>query len=291
MRNISRNFPTARIAAVLLVLCHTAALACDERTPCETTYGRYFVRAPEGWNGAGPMPVVFFFHGYQSSARDVMDDADLARAVSGAGALLVAPDGLNKSWSIPGALSRGRDDIAFVRSVVQDVERRYPVDKSRLLASGFSAGGFIVWAIACNAGDLFAAYAPVAGAFLDPIPQNCLSGPVSIRHIHGTHDDMVPMTGRWIAGGRVRQSDVESSIARLRAVDGCPDAPTTITRQGELSCRNWSANACARSKEIVLCLHSDGHKFEAGWIADSLRWLSGLPAAARRASAAAAGKR
>ena len=273
-------------AALLLALCHSAA-SCDERTPCETAAGGYYVRPPEGWNGSSPLPAVVFFHGYQSSARDVMDDADLAREISGAGALLVAPDGLNKSWSIPGTLFHGRDELAFVRSVVKDVERRFPVDRSRLLASGFSAGGFIVWAIACNAGDLFAGYAPVAGAFLDPIPKDCSSGPVSVRHIHGTHDDVVPMQGRWIAGGKVKQSDVETSIARLRALDGCPDAPTSQAKQGDLSCRVWSATACASGKEIVLCLHDDGHKVEAGWIGDSLRWLTGLSATARRPGSAA----
>lgn len=277
---------TAWAATALLVLCHSAA-ACDERTPCETPTGRYHVRPPEGWNGSSPLPVVVFFHGYQSSARDVMDDADLAREISGAGALLVAPDGMNKAWSIPGTLFHGRDDIAFVRSVMKDVERRYPVDRSRLLASGFSAGGFIVWAVACNAGELFAGYAPVAGAFLDPIPRDCPSGPVSVRHIHGMHDDMVPMQGRWIAGGTVKQSDVETSIGRLRALDRCPDAPTSQSKQGDLSCRTWSANACASGKEIVLCLHDDGHKVEAGWVGNSLQWLSGLSATARRPGSAA----
>ena len=274
-------------AAIALLVSCPRAVACDDRTPCEVANGQYFVRAPEGWDGATALPTVVFFHGYRSSAREIMDDADLSREMSAAGALLVAPDGFDRSWSIPGRLAHGRDDIAFVRSVVADIERRYPVDKRRLLASGFSAGGFIVWAIACGAGDLFSAYAPVAGAFLDPIPGDCPSGPVSMRHIHGAADATVPMRGRWIAGGRVKQSDVEASVARLRALDGCPDPPTSVTRQGELACRAWSAYACSTGKEIVLCMHQDGHKVEAGWVADSLRWLSALPATARRSGVAA----
>lgn len=287
MRFVSRAILLAAQATAALFALPPYAVACDDRTPCRIANGKYLVRTPKGWDGATPLPTVFFFHGYRSSAREIMDDADLAREMSEAGALLVTPDGLNRSWSIPGRLAHGRDDIAFVRSAVADVERRFPVDKRRLLASGFSAGGFLVWTVACNAGDLFAAYAPVAGAFLDPIPGDCPSGPVSVRHIHGVKDDMVPMHGRWIAGGQVKQGDLETSIARLRALNGCPDAPTSIAQQGELTCRAWSASACSTGKEVVLCLHGDGHKVEAGWISDSLRWLSALPATARRSGAAA----
>lgn len=277
--------PSPRIALLVLaaVLAQAgAAVACDERAPCVVETGDYLVRPPAGWDGASALAVVVHFHGYRSSARDVMDDGELAREISAAGALLAAPGGLNGSWSIPGALSNGRDDLAFVRSVIADVQRRFPVDRSRLLASGFSAGGFMVWALACNAGGLFAAYASVAGAFLDPIPADCPSGPVSLRHIHGLGDTAVPMEGRKIAGGRVKQSDVEASVARLRAIDGCPEAPAVLLRDGELACRVWPAAACASGKEVQLCLHDGGHTADAGWIAGSLRWLGALPAAAKR---------
>lgn len=258
------------------------AHACGDRTPCELTDGQYFVRAPKGWDGRSPLPVVFYFHGYRSSAREAMDDAALAVAIGDAGALLVAPDGRNRSWTIPDALSTGRDDLAFVRAIMEDVAHRFPVDHTRSLATGFSAGGFLVWAIACRAGKTFAAYVSIAGAFLDPVPQNCPTGPVSLRHIHGARDATVPMAGRWIASGRVRQADIEASMARLRAVDGCPEAPNDIRAEDGLTCRTWSAARCSSGKELALCLHDGGHEFKPVWIVDALRRLSREPASARR---------
>ena len=263
--------------AGLAALVAGGARACDATTPCEVATGRYFVRTPANWDGARALPVAVFFHGYRSSASDAMADRALGDALSKAGVLLVAPDGRNGGWSIAGKLSTRRDDIAFVRDVLADLRRRYPVDESRLVATGFSAGGFMVWQIACSTGDLFAAYAPISGAFLDPIPERCPTGPVSLRHVHGTADTVVPMSGRWIAGGRVRQSDVKESVRRLRDVDACPDPPQWEERRGELVCQVWPAGYCRSGRELELCLHPGGHGFDPAWIVDAMDWAGRLP--------------
>ena len=152
----------------------------------------------------------------------------------------------------------------------------------------------MVWQLACKAGDLFVAYAPIAGAFLDPIPDECPTGPVSLRHVHGTSDDMVPMAGRWIAGGRIRQSDVRDSLARLRGLDGCPAAPSRKTREGDLDCETWAAADCTSGRELALCLHSDGHMMKGRWVVEAFDWLRNLPGRSTRgapgAKAAPAGK-
>ncbi|MCB1541757.1 MAG: prolyl oligopeptidase family serine peptidase [Rhodoblastus sp.] len=273
---MKRHVAVCILAGLASLAAARAASVCDASTPCEVASGRYYVRPPAGWDGARALPVAVYFHGYRSSAADAMADAALGEALSKAGVLLVAPDGLDGRWTIAGKLSAGRDDIAFVRDVLADLRRRYPIDERRLVATGFSAGGFMVWQIACAAGDLFAAYAPISGAFLDPIPENCPTGPASLRHVHGTADVVVPMSGRWIAGGRVRQSDVDASVARLREIDGCAERPKREERRGELVCRVWPAGACASGREIELCLHGGGHSFEPDWIVDAVNWAGRL---------------
>lgn len=269
-------------ALAVTIACAAPARACDATTPCEIASGRYFVRAPQGWDGKSPLPAAVFFHGYRSSAADTMSDAALGEALSKAGVLLVAPDGAKGSWTIEGKLSTGRDDMAYVRDLLADLRRRFPVDERRLVATGFSAGGFMDWQIACAAGDLFAAYAPVSGAFLDPVPENCPTGPVSLRHIHGTTDAVVPMEGRWIAQGRVRQSDVRASMERLRVLDGCPVLPAQTEWRGELTCDIWPARTCASGRALELCLHAGGHAFDPAWIVESMEWAARLPPRAKR---------
>ena len=87
----------------------------------------------------------------------------------------------------------------------------------------------------------------------------------------------MPMVGRWIAGGRIRQSDVRKSIARLRAVDRCPAEPSRTARENELDCETWSARDCASGREIALCLHDDAHMMKGRWIAEAFDWARKLP--------------
>jgi polyhydroxybutyrate depolymerase len=69
-----------------------------------------------------------YFHGWQQSAADVMRDQALVDVFSEIGVLLVALNGLGKTWTFPGSPSQARDDVAFSLAVLEDVKRRFPVD-------------------------------------------------------------------------------------------------------------------------------------------------------------------
>ncbi|GGH09591.1 hypothetical protein GCM10007036_05730 [Alsobacter metallidurans] len=269
--------------AALLALVAPDAFACDAQIPCAVADGVYYARVPPRWDGQARLPVVMFFHGYSGSAEGVMADATLADAVEGVGAILVAPQGRAEngsalSWSFPSKAFPGRDDIAFVGRVLDDVERRWPVDQTRVLATGFSVGGSMVWSLACQTPGRFTAFAPVAGAFWMPEPESCPGGPVSLRHVHGLADRTVPMAGRVLRGGALQQGDVLRGMALWRSIDGCVAEPDQEAQRGALACRTWSASHCASGRELTLCLHAGEHEIEAGWVADAFRWMESLPA-------------
>lgn len=280
----------ALFALIALVLGAAAALACSDTVPCAVEGGEYLVRVPKGWDGKRPLPAVVFLHGYAGSAEGVMADEVLGRLMSEAGVLLVAPQGLappggERGWSLPVFADRGRDDVVFLQRVVDDLGRRWPLDRKRLLGSGFSLGGSMLWYVACRAPGSFAAYAPVAGAFWVPEPDTC-SGPVSLRHVHGTADSTVPMTGRTIhtRAGPVRQGEVLKSASVLRRQDGCREEPSSTASQDGLACRTWARSDCSSGREFVLCLHPGEHEIDARWVADAVAWLDGLAGGAEAAA-------
>ena len=158
------------------------------------------------------------------------------------------------------------------------MERRFPIDKTSILASGFSVGGSMTWYLACMIGQRFTAFAPVAGAYWEPLPETCPSGPVSLRHVHGLADATVPMKGRSLRGGTIKQGDVLESFRRLRARDGCAEEPDWTETTGDMVCRTWSARTCASKRETVLCLHPADHFVDGKWVADGFRWMKGLAA-------------
>jgi polyhydroxybutyrate depolymerase len=204
-----------------------------------------------------------------------MADEGLSRAFSEAGVLLIAPDGLNGDWSFPGAdplaglAKPARDELAFVHAVLADVRARLPVDQTRLWATGFSIGGSMVWYMACDDRQEFAAFVPVGGAFWLPMRRHC-GGPVNLMHIHGLTDATVPLEGRQPVPGYV-QGDIFAGMARLRQLNGCPTAPSRFERSGVLMCRIWEG--CKSSHDLRLCLHPNGHELQPAWILDSWDWV------------------
>jgi polyhydroxybutyrate depolymerase len=135
----------ARAAALALVMGSSAAAAqaadrldCGADAPCVVEGGVYRVRPPAGWDRRARLPALVFFHGWGQSAADVMQDEAIARATSDLGLLLIAPEGVEHSWSFPGSPERHRHEFAFVKAVLDDAETRFPIDRRRLWASGFS---------------------------------------------------------------------------------------------------------------------------------------------------------
>ncbi len=246
---------------------------CGDIIRCEVTGGGYRVNVPRNWDHKTPLPTVFFYHGYRESAAYVLADKSFRDFSNENGILLVVPDGQNQTWSYPGSPAKDRDEITFTHNVLLDVEKRFPVNKKLLWASGFSQGGSMVWYLACSMGSEFRAFAPVSGAFWLPMPQHCNSGAIHLRHIHGTADPTVPMKGRAI-GLLWRQADVRESLAIMRETDQCRTEPDSVTSEDNTSCENWSS--CRSGKTLKLCLHDSGHFVERRHLEASWAWVKSL---------------
>jgi polyhydroxybutyrate depolymerase len=277
----TRTLSAAAGAAALFMAvgASPAAFACPGQEPCRIGEGSYRLRLPAGWDGRSPLPVLVFLHGYRGSADEVAGDTMLLEELDRRGTALLAPQGADAerrgaSWSFPGKAETGRDDIAFVEAVVADAARHIPIDRSRLVASGFSVGGSMVWYVACQGHNVFSAYVPVAGAFWMPEPEDCPAGPQVLRHVHGLADPTVPMKGRAVggAGRSYRQGDVMHGFATWKTVNGCPSEPSRRQEVAGLSCETWDASACRSGRPLMLCLHPGEHEIEARWVGEGLDW-------------------
>lgn len=244
--------------ACLLLLTAAPALACGRDTDCDIPGGAYRIALPDGRVEG----VLLFFHGWQGTAASVMKNGSLTGAAAREGLALVAPHGLNKTWSYPGSPDASRDEFAFLDALVADLRDRHGLPVDRILVTGFSMGGSMAWNAACHRGALFAGFAPVAGAYWDPIPESCPSPVPVLLHVHGTADRTVPLAGRPI-GAHWRQSDVFASIDRWRSQGGCLADDPDISRTDELSCQRWTR--CGGGV-IEVCLHDGGHSIRTEWV-------------------------
>ena len=135
-------------------------------------------------------------------------------------------------------------------------------------------GGSMVWNLACQMGERFAGFAPIAGAFWEPLPARCPSAMPTMQHVHGMADRIVPYEGRPI-GQHYAQGDVARSIdvwLTQGACVGSGPSRTDIGDPGEgLSCA--FSYRCGRGA-IELCLHRGGHSARPAWIRRA--WQSSL---------------
>lgn len=245
--------------------------ACPGEQGCQVEGGHYRLILPDSAPPGAPRAALMFFHGWQGSAEETAADPGLRALATRLGIALIAPDGMGRTWSYPGSPGRHRDEFAFVDRVLDDVAARFPVDPRRIMASGFSQGGSMVWYLACRMPERFRAFAPVAGAFWEPLPASCTGPRPALIHTHGTADGTVPLAGRALRSG-FRQGDVFRSLGildpRARAVTVAdfaivPDA---------LACLRLSA---AGTTTLELCLHPGGHVVDPAWIERAWRLTMG----------------
>jgi polyhydroxybutyrate depolymerase len=167
-----------------------------------------------------PVPVVLVFPGYSSSAEviafyqthtqfETLADRDGFVVVYGNG--LPNPPNAHEHASVAkggflsGCLSPHTGegvDVAYVRQLLDRLAAEIPIDRTRIYATGMSAGGGMSFQLALEAPDLVAAIAPVvplpfmpAGLWL----MGCHPKPgydrISIAMVAGTNDPFITYEG------------------------------------------------------------------------------------------------
>lgn len=250
-----------------------AARACGPDTDCEVGPRRYRASLPPLPANGARVGAILVAHGYRETAADIMAHADLRTAVAALGLVLVAPQSVGEVWTLPGAPAGGNrpqvDELADMARLVDDVVARFPVDRDRIMLAGMSAGGMLVWHVACGQAGLFAGFAPLAGTYWAPVPDTCPTGPATILHTHGRADTVVPLAGRQI--GNARQGDVLEALRRYAAFGGF-GAPVESHGPG-LDCERRRNPA---GQVLELCLHPGGHDLRAEDVVRSWRSLAAI---------------
>ncbi len=268
------------IAYNLLIFCAVAgflmgpASACGSvGSDCRVTSGDYRIYLPENASGAALSGAVIFFHGWKGSSAGVMRNAGLREMSDRLNIALIAANGQGGSWSFPGAPGRARNELTYVRELLDDVEVRFNVPKDRVLAAGFSLGASMVWSLSCYMGEDFAGFVPVAGTFWNPLPEVCPSNTPNLMHYHGVKDGTFPLAGRAVAGGLYRQGSTYGAFGLWQTQGVCEAEKPVISQSGRFQCERRTS--CG-SEILELCLHEGGHIYRAAWIERSWGILSDL---------------
>jgi polyhydroxybutyrate depolymerase len=184
----------------------------------------YRLHIPPNMERGRPAPVVLAFHGLDQDPGALEMVSELSVLSDQAGFLLVYPVGFDRSWDVGGrccgnANRKHVDDTGFVRQLLKDLASVATVDPKRIYATGHSNGGGLVYRLACDMPETFAAIAPVSGIMVwSPCePEQ----PVSLMQVHGVIDLYAPYNG----GGAPPIPGVEQVMATWAEWNGCPEPP------------------------------------------------------------------
>jgi polyhydroxybutyrate depolymerase len=229
---------------------------------------------PASAAGRSDIPLVFDLHGSGRNGRQQALRSGLTALADRHGFLLANPNGgiadpdspTDKFyWHVPGVPlsdsvqmpANAPDDVQFFRDAIRQLEQAACVDPRRIYVTGFSGGGRMASALACELSDRIAATAPVsglragvprAGDFKAPDTKTCEPHrAISIITFHGVHDP----TNRFDGDGEPRWGySVHAALERWGYIDGCQGNPseqmvsphvTKVTYQG-----------CRQTAELIL---------------------------------------
>lgn len=252
------NWRLMLLAGLLPSLVTVPAVACGPDSNCRIGDRHYRIRMPAGHDGTTPIGAIVFAHGYTGNARQAVQSKGFAAMARKMNMALISTKSAGRGWTLPGSPSHGKvagaDELAYFDRVLDDAARRFPIDRNRLIAAGFSAGGMMVWNLACHRSEKFAAFVPIAGTFWAPLPPACTTPPASIVHVHGDADKTVPLKGRPIRD--THQGNV-FRVLEMYARYGQFGSPSAMTVRG-LRCqmrRNSDGHV------LNFCIYKGGHSF------------------------------
>ena len=143
--------------------------------------------------------------------------------------IVVAPAGVSQSWNAGDccrpATTLGIDDVGLLGALLDDIALRPEVDSSRVFVVGNSNGGMMAYRFACEEAGRLAGLASVQG----PNVAGCEpSSALSVMHIAGTGDEVVPYDGgRSLSGVAFASGAFPSTpdtVEATAASMGCSEA-------------------------------------------------------------------
>jgi polyhydroxybutyrate depolymerase len=272
---MSTSWPLALAGALVAAGCLSAsAWPCGLGTDCVLGDRTYRIALPSERDETRRLGAIIFAHGYRGSAEGTMRHTGLLDLAAELDMALVAANADRPDWQLPGAPSfpeaDGAAPIAYIDTLRRALVDRHGIDPQRIVVSRFSAGGMLVWHLACHRGHDYAGFVAFSGTFWSPLPDSCPTTAVDLIHYHGTTDQVVPLDGRPIGQGR--QGDVQEALALLRTLGGYH--PATSGSESGLACELALNDAGNR---LELCLFDGGHGFEPAHLARAMRLFGLLP--------------
>lgn len=154
----------------------------DYSVNVDNTPREFIGYVPLGYDPNIPTPLVYMIHGSNQSGKIMYENTDWAEKAEQETMIVVYPTSgkyrttevnrVEDKWNTPGTEqivlpgTELKDDVKFMRIILESLKATFNIDDKRIFASGFSnGGGFVLTRLIPDMNDVFAAYS-TAGAGL-----------------------------------------------------------------------------------------------------------------------------
>jgi polyhydroxybutyrate depolymerase len=208
-------------------------------------------------DAAGRLPMLVVLHGRGEGPWTVVRTTGFLPLARTGKAVLLYPDGLNKSWNAGAGCcgssgQRNVPDTSFLTAVVKAAESALPVDPSRVYLAGYSNGGKLAYTVACTAPTMFAGVATYGAVPLTPCAG---ASPLPFLLAAGAHDTILPING----AGRAHPptAPVRTAASWLATRDRCTAAAPVQQSNGSTTVSRWTGCALGSGVELVVYPRAD----------------------------------
>lgn len=245
---------------------------------------RFLLYTPPAASDGEPLPLVFVLHGGGGSPEIYQQVTRFTETARNEGFYLVYPAGTgirfsdhaltwNAGYCCGFARLSNRNEADFFEQMIIRLSAEFDIDTNRIYVAGHSNGGMLVYQLAAELSDVFAAAAVVAAPIggysadtpnilqLPPEPANA----IPILHIHGMEDALVPYEGgpNGAVDGQ-RDLSVQDALDFWIKPNECNTTPVSETSEDTLVLRTTYACHETGTSIRLIAIVDGGHAWPGG---------------------------
>lgn len=260
-----RDDPDARKIAARMSDTHIVRLIGEPRPAV--------LALPPSFDAERAYPLLIGLHGYGSNAWQFDQYFRLSPLANTDNFALLLPQGLKDSdgaryWNATPRCcdldDSGVDDVGYLESLIAEAGEIVRIE--RIIAVGYSNGGFLAHRLACEGLEGLTAIVSLAGSSFADAQRCAAAAPLSVLQIHGDADDQVLYGGEIGSSGYPGALEVARRwVQRADCGDGPPaDAPPLDLDRSidgaETTVQRWS-DGCADGAVVELwTIRGGGHE-------------------------------
>jgi polyhydroxybutyrate depolymerase len=223
-------------------------------------FGTYSLSVPRSYRKRSPVPLVFLFHGDDSTAAEFTPVTNFPAQGTAAGDIIVLAN--NQPNEIGFQYSGTGTDAAFVNALIGTLERSYCIDTRSIFTTGFSSGAAFAILYACAHQSQIRAIATVSVDY-----QLGCTRPKSLLAFHGTADPAVTFQPNTIVsqlpGIKLDANEVKGTLLNMRdwtSLDRCSPQPVVTKVGSQVSRSQW--RKCAPGTSVTFyTITGGGHSW------------------------------